>query len=594
MTKYSILVQILEKMRHEAPKEYKKYYPEANETEKLTSALSRAFIHLYLKVKFGLLDFQARESLITDGTDDGGLDAYFIDKANKTVHVIQSKFRETAANFEGKEIGLDDLSKMEVDEIVKGADLGKNGRSYNGKIKQFQNILGQTEYLGQYKWKLVFLANFKHGDVLQKLYKDYTVEVFDYSRAYTELVFPVISGTYFKAENLHIVVSLDNVSGGNSRVSYSVDTSLGEAEVTLIFAPIKEIGAMMSKYRNSILAFNPRSYLGLATNEVNSKIADTIKSSKTNEFALFNNGITIVADEAGYSDKTGKKSVAHLELLNPQIINGGQTAYTLCKVYDDVTNGLAPSDVFDGKEVLLKIITIDPSAATAEQRMSLIENISEATNYQTKIDEADRRSNEAIQLKLQQLMYERHGLFYERKAGEFFDGLQAGYISEELIVEREQLMRVALASKFQVSETKARVGNFFSAENFEQQLDEQYVDKYAFGYRCLRVLSSELDKSKRAKNAYFEGKYGYALRYGRYAVVAVAINRFYDGGRTTPEQAVTNVLARWQAFEAWVKGRPNNMRYFSPQKADWVSYYKGKTVNDDIELYKFKDADIAA
>ncbi|CAO3359089.1 hypothetical protein [Azospirillum palustre] len=588
MDKYSILVQILDSIRREAPDSNKRYYPKKTETEKMNNALSRAFIHLYMKVKFGILDFQDRERYITDDSADGGIDAYYIDKENKTIHLIQSKFRTSAKNFEDKLISADEIVKMDADEIVKGNEKDHHGIEYNGKIKQLQREISSTELLGQYKFKIVILANCNLLAAIQKMYKDYVIDIFDFNRSYTELVFPVVSGTYFQAGNLKISINLDNISGGNTRVSYRASTEFGDAEVTLIFAPIREVGAIMSKYRNSILEHNPRSYLGLSKNAVNISIANTVTESTTNEFALFNNGITIIADEAGYADKTGRKSTAHLDLVNPQIINGGQTAYTLCKVYDDVSSGDTNASVFNGKEVLLKIITIDPAAVSKEQRTVLIEQISKATNHQTPVDEADRRSNEAIQIKLQKLFFSKYGLFYERKAGEFFDGLQSEYIDKNMLVDREQLMRVALAKNYQVSETRARVENFFSSEAFKQHpLNEDDIDKYAFGYACFQYLSAELSKSRKAQDRFFESQFGTALRYGRYSVVSVAINKIWTGPDTEPEAAVRAVLEKWPGFESWLKNESHNKKYFSPSKSDWVSYYKGETINKDIESYSF-------
>ena len=83
MSNYETLVNILDQIRKEAPSQYKTYYPLESEMEKLNQARSRAFVHLYLKVKFGLLDFIEREGYVVDGTDDGGIDGYYIDKENK-------------------------------------------------------------------------------------------------------------------------------------------------------------------------------------------------------------------------------------------------------------------------------------------------------------------------------------------------------------------------------------------------------------------------------------------------------------------------------------------------------------------------------
>lgn len=92
MSKYQTLINILNQIRLEAPARYVRYRPSDSDKEKMINALSRAYIHLFLKVKFGLIDFEEREKLVTDGTDDGGIDAYFIDSESKRIYFIQSKY----------------------------------------------------------------------------------------------------------------------------------------------------------------------------------------------------------------------------------------------------------------------------------------------------------------------------------------------------------------------------------------------------------------------------------------------------------------------------------------------------------------------
>ena len=55
MSKYNDLVNIIDSLRNEAPAEYKRYRPETGDTDALMQARSRAFIHLFLKVKFSQL-----------------------------------------------------------------------------------------------------------------------------------------------------------------------------------------------------------------------------------------------------------------------------------------------------------------------------------------------------------------------------------------------------------------------------------------------------------------------------------------------------------------------------------------------------------
>ncbi|MFK8039602.1 MAG: hypothetical protein AB8B74_15025, partial [Crocinitomicaceae bacterium] len=73
MTKYQTLINILDTIIKEAPASMNKKYPKTNDVEKLNQSRARAFIHLYLKVNFGLLDFNEREHFITDDSYDGGI-----------------------------------------------------------------------------------------------------------------------------------------------------------------------------------------------------------------------------------------------------------------------------------------------------------------------------------------------------------------------------------------------------------------------------------------------------------------------------------------------------------------------------------------
>ena len=85
-------------------------------------------------------------------------------------------------------------------------------------------------------------------------------------------------------------------------------------------------------------------------------------------------------------------------------------------------------DIFNNKEVLLKVITFsedDTGVIDDQDKLRLIESISKATNDQTEVTEADRRSNEKMQIEIQNSIFHDFGYFYERKRGEFGDGLRA-------------------------------------------------------------------------------------------------------------------------------------------------------------------------
>src|SRR5579871_6752622 len=327
-TKYHILLQILDKIREEArgTRWETKYAVDFTDSDQIAAARSKAYIHLYLKVMFGVSEFSEREKFVTDGGYDGGIDGFYIDKDTKRIFLLQSKFRNTEQNFEGKKIQYDELLSMDVDRITRGQTHDGAGNKYNGKIQGIIRMISELPDIARYNYHVAIIANCDITTAnIRRLTDGFPAEVFDYSRAYNDLVFPILSGTYFKANDITIQLDLNNKSAG-AKTSYSVITPSYECEITVLFVPVLEVAKVMDKYRNSVLEYNPRSYLDLEGKSVNASIRETLLRPGSNEFALMNNGLTILSDETNLNERIGQHNKAQLRLLNPQIINGGQTA----------------------------------------------------------------------------------------------------------------------------------------------------------------------------------------------------------------------------------------------------------------------------
>jgi len=256
MTKYDVLVQVLDRLRQEAPEEYRSYHPEEANVEGVNQARAKAFLHLFLKVKFGLLTFLEREAFITEGTGDGGIDAYYIDTNARTIFFLQSKFRQTERNFEAKKIEVEELLRMDIDRILSGETIDLAGNEYNSKIKNLIRNIQKTDHIARYSYQVIILANVSAiaRSKLNTLTGGLSSQVFDYARCYKELLFPLVTATYYTFEDLHIALNLSNKNAG-SKISYSVVTKKAKLEITVVFVPTVEIAAAMHKYRNAILQY---------------------------------------------------------------------------------------------------------------------------------------------------------------------------------------------------------------------------------------------------------------------------------------------------------------------------------------------------
>lgn len=499
MTKYLMLLNILDKIREEAAStNFKaKYVRGSTDTDQINKERARSFVHLYLKVSFGVLDFTEREHFVTDGPYDGGVDGYYIDRESRMIYFIQSKFRTSEENFTSKKISLEELLAMDVGRIIDGHAQDEKGNNYSGKILGLQREMKSIEDIARYKYKVIILANLEvqSSSKLSRIVGGLPFEVIDWEKCYDLLVFPVISGTYFNAADLVIHLDLSNKNAG-TKISYTVDTRFGECDITALFVPTLEIARTFHKYKNSILKYNPRSYLELEGDKVNQAIRNTILQQGKNEFALYNNGITMLSDETHLNERIGQRNKAQLNLTNPQIINGGQTAYTLSRIYEELGQEQAAT-VFEGKEVLLKIITFNTTPDTkTDDKLKLIEAVSAATNLQTTVINADRYSNEPLNLQLQKIVFERYGLLYERKRGEFADGVHNGYIEPTQIIERNLFFRILFAANGDLTRAvQKRLFIKLASSQWVMPTDTE-LDRFNFGFSCFRLFEPDSNSWK--------------------------------------------------------------------------------------------------
>ena len=581
MNKYDTLLNILDNICNTAPDNFKSYCLQEKSEDEKNQIRSKAFIHLYLLVKFGLEDFKSRHDLITDGIADGGLDAYFIDAETKYIYLFQSKFRTNSQNFENKDISVDELMAMEIDRIVEGKIESEDGNTYNRKIQGFQKKLSDICDLPRYKFKIIILANLKSDKLLNKLFGSYERDIFNYQRTYKELVFPMCSSTYYKNEN--IVVKME-VEGKIEEVTETFATSFGNCNVTLLFVPIINIAQIINKYKNSILEFNPRNYLSMSKNPVNKGIKESACESNC-DFTLLNNGITMICSQYESTTRTGKSNTTKITIDNPQILNGGQTAYTLSKILDTEENCF---EKMQGKKVLLKVISIYKDDQSETDYRTFVNKISDATNKQTKIDEADRRANNEIQVKLQNDIYEKYGLYYERKAGEFEEALSKGLIYKDMIIKRDVLLKTLWAYNGKCGEARNYSGDkIFNKDVFDEiMLGNVTAEITIYSYRIHKELM-ELDKLYK-KQDYNSSEWGGAIRYGKFAVISAYAILFpcldLEDDEEVLRENTKKVLEMWKKFEEFVREREENKRY-SCNQDEFVNYYKSSNVDKDVADY---------
>ena len=577
--KYNLLVHILDQIAEKAPENLSIYHPEQGDTDAEIHKRSRAFMHLFLKVRFGILDFDIAESQITDGTNDGGLDAYHIDEEEKKIYLIQSKFSATPENFETNPVNGYEFFRMELDRIIShGENTARNSNEYNGKIIDFQEKLQNIQNLNRYEYILVYLGNVSRQIGTEQLLQVSgnvcdTAEIINGETFYKDVLMPYLQHDFFNQKDF--ILKIQVYRNQSNRISYGVD--LGDeirAGVELAFVPTKEIASMMSKYRNSLLRYNPRCYVGLTRGGVNQAIQESMRNTGLNEFSLLNNGITVICNDFLYSDRNAEPEVATILVTNPQIVNGGQTAFTLAHLLEN------PEDVdhFRNKEVLVKFITLPDR----DNMTDVIEKISKATNSQTPVSMADRKSNDENLVKLQNYLFNTHGLLLERKRGQFYDAVQNGLVDKDSIVSSELLMRLLLVYRGEVARARSS-GAETMFRNYK--LDDVDYGKLYLLIKIYRKIEQEenRDRGVSQRDRYKIDEWGNGLRYGKYAITYF-VYKLTNSEDDQIDEKINIAREKWNDFETTVSNNPRNENY-NVDGFDFTNYYKGSTVNTDLNEY---------
>lgn len=136
---------------------------------------------------------------------------------------------------------------------------------------------------------------------------------------------------------------------------------------------------------------NVRDFAGF--NKVNSDIYKTLTSSKDIDFWWLNNGITILSSNA---INLGK----YLKIENVQIVNGLQTSNTIFEYFKNYP------DEIDNRKIMVKIIT--------ETDPTIRDQIIRATNNQTMIQESSLHATDKVQRDIEDILL-KHGLYYDRR-----------------------------------------------------------------------------------------------------------------------------------------------------------------------------------
>ena len=444
-----------------------------------------SFIAYFLMQKF---DLSLNESLfcITDGSNDKGIDAVYIDDDLGEVNIIQSEYLQ---NLDKIALGENKirLTLNSIFDIMSGKITKSDVNNFlSSKIQNIIDLAGDRE--GSIKINIYFVTNTQFPN--QKLNnpeyekavsqdKNYGVYWYDLEKIYgLETESSQIFTTNIKVKENQYTQATDI---GNIRGLVATITSTD-------LVKIYENGGFDNVFQSNI-----RNYLG--SKPINTKIYDTaINQLESKYFWFLNNGISLICDKYVITDNVpGQKNI---EIVNPQIINGGQTTKTLVNLKKDIESGLFSEEVhkiFRNVELLIRIYE------TSDKE--IINKITIGTNTQNAISKQDLQANNNNSQTVQSYFEEqKYGL--EIKKNEYNTGTKTELKKElNYIATQDEILQFYVSiykekpHNAYISKTKVFEDYFkliFSESNKNlSKLPQEYFRAFEIGYYVQNKIKIE-------------------------------------------------------------------------------------------------------
>jgi hypothetical protein len=415
---------------------------------------------------------------LTGGPRDKGIDAVYIDEPAKTVVIIQGKYRkEVAAKLEGRQ---DVMALAALPRALNG-----DGREFSSFIQELDPLTSSKlsharERIVKRKYGLqlhyVSMGRFSHSLVeearrVARSSGDKVAlnliggrEVLLMLSDYLDGVAPPVPALDIEIERGHGV----KIDGPFQRYDGRTDI-----ESWVFSVRAQTMGDLYSTAGIRLFARNVRGFLG--STDINRGMQDTLRK-EPDYFWYYNNGITVVCDEAQLQSGGGREI---LRVMNPQVINGQQTTRVLHEV---VNRGSRAS-------VLMRVIRIprggSGGVATFE---TLVSRIVAATNWQNAIRPSDLMSNDRRQIEIERQL-RKLGYHYVRKRQTKGEARRAAGMRHRFLIRKEELAQAVAAADLDPATVRLGKERLFEERYYSQVFPTSDPFYYLMRYWTTRLAS---------------------------------------------------------------------------------------------------------
>jgi hypothetical protein len=259
------------------------------------------------------LDEATAAAAITDGYDDNGIDAVYVDVDSSRVYLVQSKWNNA---------GMGSPALGDVEKFLKGfADLiNAEFDRFNAKLRAKQGDLENALADPNVQFVLVFAHSGTEAlsdpaaDAIGNVLKDVNdpIETASFMLlSQAELHAFLAHAVHGKAPDLTVTLH----DWGSTQEPYAA--YYGQVEAS-------EVAEWFKSHNVKLFAKNLRQFLGRGS-DVNDSLIDTLLN-EPGRFWYFNNGITVLCETVAKSPKGGtSKKNGRFEFRGVSVVNGAQT-----------------------------------------------------------------------------------------------------------------------------------------------------------------------------------------------------------------------------------------------------------------------------
>jgi hypothetical protein len=359
-----------------------------------------AFVLWFVRAQLVNSEDSANDTL-TGESGDKGIDAIYIDHQNKEAHIIQGKYRAAPGQIKETRNDVMDLAEKASLPWASKAVLDQFYSKLAPRTKKlFQELIKHSSE--HYALKLYYVTTGSCSTTIKEEARakvaqsneDIELLIYDWPMV-SKFLKDYLEGVAPAIPTLMLKVSCDGRVQTHGNI-YRFDPQT-RIESWVFSMAASDAGDLYEKAGIRLFARNIRGYLG--DTEINKAIISTL-TEEPNNFWYYNNGITILCDDARQEKQRGQDI---LRVERPQVINGQQTVRSLNQARTQAAS------------VLVKLIKVPREERSEDEYDDLVRKIVEATNWQNAIKPSDLISNDRVQVFLERELRKAKYLYIRKR-----------------------------------------------------------------------------------------------------------------------------------------------------------------------------------